>query len=242
MAAAPRTWIEATIRRLAHVTPGMVSLHLDAPIGPYRAGQHVDIRLTAPDGYQAQRSYSIASAPTAPDLELLIERIEIGEVSPYFYEVAAEGDVLELRGPIGGHFIWEPEDPKPVLLIAGGSGVAPLLSMLRHRAASGATAPMLLLYSARTWADVVYREELLGYAAADPGVEVVLAITRGASERPDDFGRRIDTPMIREVLDRWGYLPGRVYICGSNAFVEAATQGLLAAAIPAGIIRTERYG
>jgi ferredoxin-NADP reductase len=235
-------WREATIRSIEHVTPNMVSVKIDADLGPIVAGQHVDVRLTAPDGYQAERSYSIASAPGADPIELLIERIEIGEVSPYFAEVAEPGDRFELRGPIGGHFVWHGDSAESVLLIAGGSGIAPLLAMIRHRSSAGAAAPMLLLYSARTWEDIAARDELFAMEASDAGLTILLTITRGTSEREGDFARRIDHDLVKRVLRDWGEIPARTYICGSNAFVEAASTGVIASGIAPATIRTERYG
>jgi ferredoxin-NADP reductase len=242
MGTTTRRWIQATIVTHERITPSIVSIKLNADIGQYDAGQHVDIRLTAPDGYQAQRSYSIASAPESEAIELIIERLEVGEVSPYFHEAAAPGDTFELRGPIGGHFIWKADSPEPVLLVAGGSGIAPLLSMLRHRVNTGAIAPFLLVYSARTWEDIVYRDELLAAEANDPGITIVLTTTRGASGRAHDYERRLDLELISEILDNWKKVPQRIYVCGSNRFVEAATSGLIAAKIAPEIIRTERYG
>jgi ferredoxin-NADP reductase len=235
-------WVNATITRVERRTSNVVSLFVAADIPPYEAGQHVDIRLSAPDGYQAQRSYSIASAPGAVEIELIVERMDDGEVSPYFHDVVQPGDTFELRGPIGGHFVWAPEFTDPVLLVAAGSGAAPLISILRHHRNSGAGSPMLLLYSARTWDDVICREELLAADVSDPGVSLVLTLTRDESPRSDDFGRRIDALLVQDVLRSWGESPGRVYVCGSNDFVDAATDALIASAVPPGIIRTERYG
>ena len=164
LAGAPKlNWQEATIKAIASDTPRVKSF-LFAPASPisFRAGQHVDLRLTAPDGYQAERSYSIASAPERTDgIELAIERLDDGEVSPFFHDVAEIGDPIELRGPIGGHFVWSVEDGGPLLLLGGGSGVVPLMSMLRHREARGSNIPALLLFSARTWDDVIFRDELI---------------------------------------------------------------------------------
>lgn len=235
-------WIEAQITRIERRTPRLSSVFLAATLAPHVAGQHVDVRLTAPDGYQAQRSYSIASAPGAAEIELAIERLDDGEVSPYFHEVALPGDTIEVRGPIGGHFIWRPEDGGPVLLVAGGSGIAPLMAIARAWSNATATAPMLLFYSARTWDDLVYRDELLATAARTAAFAFVAATTRGPQQRPQDFGRRLDAPMLREVLGRWSYVPAHVYVCGSNAFVGTATDHLVGAGVPARIIRTERYG
>jgi ferredoxin-NADP reductase len=207
------------------------------------AGQHMDVRLTAEDGYQAQRSYSIASAPESEgDLELVIERLGDGEVSPFFHDVAQVGDVIELRGPIGGHFVWSASDPGPMVLVGGGSGIVPLMSMIRHRALRQATVPMLLLSSARTWDDVIFRSELSDLARDSAGFDWVMTTTRSPRVRPLDYDRRVDAPMMAELLQRLHAPPANVYICGSNAFVEAAAQAMIAAAVNADVIRTERYG
>jgi ferredoxin-NADP reductase len=235
-------WQEAVIERLLPRTSRVLSVFLRSTLGPYEAGQHVDVRLTAPDGYQAQRSYSIASAPGAEQVELAIERLENGEVSPYFHEIARPGDAIEVRGPIGGHFIWRPEDGGPLLLIAGGSGIVPLMSMLRHRAAVAPDAPALLVYSARTWSDLAYREELLTMQEREAGFELVVTTTREPRGRPDDFDRRLDRTLLRVILNRWHQTPHHSYVCGSNAFVEAVSTGLVLEAIPAASVRTERYG
>jgi ferredoxin-NADP reductase len=243
-ARAPIRWQTATIQQRVQQTSSVASFFL-APSQPFpfQAGQHVDVRLTAPDGYQAERSYSIASAPENPELlELTIERLEDGEVSPYFHDVAAVGDEIELRGPIGGYFIWSVRDPAPVMLIGGGSGVVPLMSMLRHRAQQNARDPAALLFSARTWDDLIYRDELLSLHDAQTGFDLTLALTRDTARRPKDYSRRVDRPMMMDVLTRLPAPPRQIYICGSNPFVEAAAQALIAAAIPAPIIRTERYG
>jgi ferredoxin-NADP reductase len=209
----------------------------------FQAGQHMDVRLTATDGYQAQRSYSIASAPeSSTDLELVIERLDDGEVSPFFHDIAQVGDLIELRGPIGGHFIWSVTDPKPVLLIGGGSGIVPLVSMVRHRAANASTLPMLLLVSARTSADVIFREELLELARQNTGFQCVLTTTRSPAVRDVDYDRRVDAAMMAELLRRMPAMPATIYVCGSDSFVEAAAQGLIASEISADVIRTERYG
>jgi len=212
------------------------TLELDAEgWASHRAGQHVDVRLTAEDGYQAQRSYSIASAP-GNRLELTVERLEEGEVSPYLVDEAREGDELELRGPIGGYFVWEDDDAAPVLLVAGGSGVVPLMAMARHRAREQATAPMRLLYSSRTWEDVIYRDEL-----ETLGLDVVHTLTR---EQPPDwtgYARRIDDELLREVAFAATDEP-RVFVCGSTRFVDAAADGLVRLGYDTGWIRTERFG
>jgi ferredoxin-NADP reductase len=239
--AAPR-WQQAAITRIVRQTPRVVSVFLRTPLGPSEAGQHVDIRLSAPGGYEAQRSYSIASAPGAPEIELAIERLEEGEVSPYFHEIAQPGDTFEVRGPIGGHFIWRADDGGPLLLIGGGSGVVPLAAMARHRARVAPHVQALLVYSARTWDEIVYRDELLDLEARDANFRLTLTTTREPRHRPLDFDRRLDRALVREILMRWGHAPRHAYVCGSNAFVEAATAALVAEGVPAAIVRAERYG
>jgi ferredoxin-NADP reductase len=208
----------------------------------FRPGQHVDVRLTAPDGYQAQRSYSIASPPEIGRvLDLTVELVEDGEVSPWFHQVAKPGDVFELRGPIGGPFTWTVDDGGALLLFAGGSGVAPLMSMLRHRQAQNATSPALLLYSSRKLDDVIYRDELEAYSSDPSGATVLHTLTR---EHPPGFSgytRRIDREMIEEVL-REMREPSAVFICGPTAFVEGVAARLVAAGVDAERIRTERFG
>ena len=237
-------WQAATITAIAAETPRVKSFTLQpsAPF-PFRAGQHVDVRLTAPDGYQAERSYSIASAPeNSAELELAIERLDDGEVSPFFHDVAQVGDTIELRGPIGGHFVWDVEDGGPLLLLGGGSGVVPLMSMLRERAAKGSRVPALLLFSSRTWEDVIFRDELLALAARNDGFQLALSLTRDEPRRTADFGRRVGAPMVAELVRRLPRSPRHVFVCGGNPFVEAASQGALHSGIDRALIRTERYG
>jgi ferredoxin-NADP reductase len=237
-------WQPATISRIVHDTPRVSSFWFK-PREPFAftAGQHVDIRLTAPDGYRAQRSYSIASAPEENgEIELAIERLDDGEVSPFFHQVAQIGDEIELRGPLGGHFIWTVERGGPLLLIGGGSGVVPLMSMLRHRAAQKSSVPALLFYSARVWDEVIFRDELLAMHDGRSGFELAFSITREPARRPIDFSRRIDMPIIAELLRRLPANPAIAFICGSNRFVESAAQGLIDAGLPAPLIKTERYG
>lgn len=201
----------------------------------HRAGQHLDVRLTAEDGYQAERSYSIASAPGEP-LAITVERLEDGEVSPYLVDEVRDGDVFEVRGPIGGYFVWDGDEPEPVLLVAGGSGVAPLAAMARQRARIGSETPMRLLYSSRTWDDVIYRDKL-----ETLGVEVVYTLTR---EQPPDwtgYARRIDDELLRDVAFPAAESP-RVYVCGSTHFVDAAADGLVRLGYDPLWIRTERFG
>ena len=242
--AAALRWQPVRIAQIVARTAAVRSYFLSLPEPlPHYAGQHVDVRLTAPDGYQARRSYSIASAPeTSGTIELAVERLDNGEVSPFFHDVAVVGDVVELRGPIGGHFIWSVTEGGPLMLVGSGSGVVPLMSMIRHRAAQHSTVPALLLYSARTWDDVIFRDELLALDAANDGFAFVLAITREGVRRTRDYSRRVDAAMMRDMLARSASDPRFVFVCGSNPFVESASQGLIDAGIAAGLIRTERYG
>jgi ferredoxin-NADP reductase len=240
--AAVSRWQEAVIERIVPRTPRVISIFLRVSLDPYVAGQHVDVRLTAPDGYQAQRSYSIASAPKTADIELAVERLDDGEVSPFFHEVARPGDTIEVRGPIGGHFVWRAEDGGPILLVAGGSGVVPLMAIVRDWSATQPKAPVLLVYSSRTWEDLVFRDELLHIQAHEPSFTFIATTTRGPRHRAEDFDRRIDRSLVRDVLTRWGHTARDVYVCGSNVFVEAVTASLVLEAVPPGRIRTERYG
>jgi len=215
------------------------TLVLEVPDWPgHVAGQHVDVRLTAEDGYQAERSYSIASAPEEP-LAVTVERLEDGEVSPYLVDEAREGDAFEVRGPIGGYFVWEPDDPAPVLLIAGGSGVVPLMSMARDRAREGSSTPMRLLFSSRTLEDVIYRQEL--EALAGNGFEVVHTLTREQPPGWSGYSRRIDDDLLRDVAWPAEDEP-KVFVCGSTRFVDAGADGLVRLGYDPRWIRTERFG
>ena len=235
-------WQEAIIDRIVPRTSRVISVFLRVRLGAYQAGQHVDVRLTAPDGYQAQRSYSIASAPGSDGIELAIERLEAGEVSAFFHDVAQPGDAIEVRGPIGGHFVWRAADGGPTLLVAGGSGVVPLVAIARDWETTDARTPMLLVYSARTWEELIFREELLSTQSHQSNFTFIVTTTRGPRHRPDDFDRRVDRSLLHEALRRWGHAARSVYVCGSNAFVEAVTTGLVLGDVPAARIRTERFG
>ena len=225
---------------MAQETPRTRTIALDVPGWPgHRAGQHVDVRLTAEDGYQAQRSYSVASAPGDERLALTVERIEDGEVSPYLVDELVPGDRLEVRGPIGGYFVWEPERGGPLLLIAGGSGVVPLMSMLRHHAAVGSDVPVRLVYSSRTLADVIYRDEL--ERLASPTVEVVHALTREQPAGWEGHARRIDAELLREVAWPASERP-LAYVCGPTMLVETAAQALAGLGYEPARIKTERFG
>jgi ferredoxin-NADP reductase len=232
------SWRVAKVVDVVAETPRVHSLILDCPGWPrHQAGQHVDVRLTAPDGYQAQRSYSIASAPEDEHLVLTVERLDDGEVSPYLFDVLDIGDELELRGPIGGFFVWSTPLGGPLLLIAGGSGVVPFRSILRHRAATESTVATRLLYSARSMSDVIYREEFTRLG----DVSVVLTLTREWPAEWTGYRRRVDMELLREVAWAPADAP-LVYICGPSAFVESAANALVDLGHDAARIRTERFG
>jgi len=208
----------------------------------HRAGQHVDVRLTAEDGYQAERSYSIASPPEeAPRVTLTIERLDDGEVSPYLVDELRVGDKLELRGPIGGYFVWEASMGGPLLLVAGGSGIVPLMAMLRHRAAVGSTIAARLLHSSRTFEDVIYRDELDRLERSSTMLEVVQTLTRAQPPGWTGYQRRIDTQMLREVAWPPGQHP-LAFICGPTPFVETAAASLVTLGHDPARIKTERFG
>lgn len=219
------------------------SLTLAMPRWPgHRPGQHVDVRLTAEDGYRAERSYSIASAPEdLPNLTLTVERLDDGEVSPYLVDEARVGDRLELRGPIGGYFVWETAMGGPLLLIGGGSGIVPLMAMVRHRAAVRSAVPTRLLYSTRSHDTAIYRTELDERARRDPGLEVVYTLTRAQPSGWTGYARRIDLDLVREVAWPPADHP-LAYICGPTPFVELAATALVSVGHEPARIRTERFG
>jgi ferredoxin-NADP reductase len=222
-------------------TPEVRSLVLDLPEwSGHQAGQHVDVRLTADDGYQAQRSYSIASAPEDERLVLTVERLDDGEVSPYLVDELRIGDMLELRGPIGGYFVWDGSLGGPLQLVAGGSGVVPFRSMLRHRDAEGSTVPTRLLYSARSLPSLIYRAEIMQIATQD-GIDVSVTLTRERPEGWHGYGRRIDRELLAEVSWPASERP-HVYVCGPTAFVETAANTLVSLGHDPSRIRTERFG
>jgi ferredoxin-NADP reductase len=223
-------------------TPRTRSLFLEVPGWEgHRAGQHVDVRLTAEDGYQAQRSYSIASAPEERSLELVVERLDDGEVSPYLTDELRTGDKLELRGPIGGWFVWEAKDGGPLFLVAGGSGIAPLMAMIRHRAAAGSEAPSRLLYSSRSREDIIFAGELDHLAASDGSLEVVHTLTRSQPPGWTGYARRIDDEMLAEVAPSPEQGP-LTFVCGPTPFVESVATALVGLGHDAGRIKTERFG
>jgi ferredoxin-NADP reductase len=227
---APGRWQIGTVTAIKQETPRVKSFRIELPMWmPHLPGQHYDVRLTAPDGYRAQRSYSVASSPLDErEIELTIDRLEDGEVSPYFHDVVAEGDQVEVRGPFASYFVWRGE--KPVLLVGGGSGVVPLMAILRHRRRTMPEVPMRLVYSVRRADDVIYADELRD--------DAVITFTREPPEGWSGHTGRIDTSLIAEAD-----LPsGTAFVCGSNGFVEAAASLLLGAGYEPQRIRTERFG
>ena len=239
---APLRWLLAELVELVPETPRVTSLVLDVPgWAGHRPGQHVDVRLTAEDGYQAQRSYSLAAPEDRERIVLTVEELEDGEVSPFLTEELRPGEFIELRGPIGGYFVWDGAGGEPLHLVAGGSGVVPLMAMLRHRAAARLETPATLLYSSRTLGDVIYREELDRLAAADPALRLAHTLTREQPEGWGGYARRIDPEMLAEVLGS-GEAGATAFVCGPTRFVEVAADGLVALGYEPGRVRTERFG
>jgi ferredoxin-NADP reductase len=239
-------WQLGTVVEIRQETPKVKSLILEVPDwATHLAGQHVDVRLTGEDGYQAQRSYSIASAPGDKHLRLTVERIEGGEVSPYLTDGLRVGDRIELRGPIGGYFVWNERDEKndgsPLFLAAGGSGIAPLMSMLRHRANTGTTVPTRLLYSSRCYEEIIDREELDRLSANDPSLRVIHTLTRWRPPNWTGYGRRMDLAMLTETAWPAAEKP-LAFTCGPTALVEAVADYLLELGYEPGRIKTERFG
>jgi ferredoxin-NADP reductase len=230
----------ATVAEVLPATPRAKTLVLDVDGWPgHAAGQHVDVRLTAEDGYQAQRSYSIASAPEEERLSLAVERIDDGEVSPYLTEEARPGDRFELRGPIGGWFRWHVDDGGPLLLIAGGSGIVPLRAMLRHRAEAGSAVDARLLVSAASADDLLFGAELDGFAR--DGVAVHRTFTRRPPPGWTGYARRVDAEMLRAVGPEPAQRP-RAFVCGPTPFVEVVAEALVGLGHDPGTVRTERFG
>ena len=232
------TWQAATVNSVTRETASVVTIELDPPHWPgHRAGQHLDVRLTAEDGYTAERDYSIASAP-GERLAITVERLDDGEVSPYLTEDLQVGDELELRGPVGGYFVWEPGEGGPLMLLAGGSGVVPLRSILRHRQRTGSGVPARLLYSARSWEDVIYRDEL---GQHHDGVQASYTLTRSQPAGWTGHIGRINEALLAEVA--WPAEARPVaYICGPTSFVETAAAGLVGLGYPPDRVKTERFG
>jgi ferredoxin-NADP reductase len=232
------TWQVATVSSVIDETAAVRTIVLDVPHWPgHRAGQHLDVRLTAEDGYRAERSYSIAAAPGEP-VAITVMRLDDGEVSPYLTEELRPGDDLELRGPVGGYFVWEDSDGGPLLLLAGGSGIVPLRAILRHRQRTGSAVPVRLLYSSRSWPDVIYRDELGGFA---DGVEVIQTLTRQQPPGWTGYARRADAQMLAEVAWPAGEAP-LAYVCGPTSFVETVSAGLVGLGYPPQRVKTERFG
>jgi ferredoxin-NADP reductase len=233
------TWQVATVGAVTDETASVRTIELSVPDwAGHQAGQHLDVRLTADDGYRAERSYSIASAPGEP-VTITVERLADGEVSPYLTEELRVGDELEIRGPIGGYFVWPGTDAAmPLLLVAGGSGVVPLRSMLRHRRNIDSSVPVRLLYSARSLPDVIYRAELDQHA---DGVLVIYTLTRTQPSGWTGHAGRVDTALLAEVAWPAGKAPV-AYVCGPTPFVEVVASGLVALGYPAQRVKTERFG
>jgi ferredoxin-NADP reductase len=236
-------WQLATVSSTHDETPTVRTFTLGLPGWTgHRPGQHVDLRLTAEDGYSVERSYSIASEPErAGAVDITVERIEGGEVSPFLHEVVVPGDRLEVRGPIGGYFVWEAALGGPLLLVAGGSGVVPLMAMARHRARAGMSIPTRLVFSSRTYDEVIYREQLDQLAAASDGFAVIHTLTRGQPPGWTGFTRRIDEAMLADALEPLGAAT-RAYACGPTALVEVVANSLVRLGLPPDRIRTERFG
>ncbi len=232
------TWQFGSVASVIDETASVRTICLDVPEWPgHRAGQHLDVRLTAEDGYRAERSYSIASAPGEP-VAITVERLDDGEVSPYLTEELRPGDELELRGPIGGYFVWEPADGGPLMLLAGGSGIVPLRAILRHRERSGSDVPVRLLYSSRSLADVIYRTEL---GKLGGGIDVIQVLTRQQPPGWTGYARRVDAKMLAETAWPADQAP-LAYVCGPTSFVEAVASGLVGLGYPPQRIKTERFG
>jgi len=234
------TWQVADVLDVVPETPRVKTIAFDVPGWPgHRAGQHVDIRLTAEDGYQAQRSYSIGSTPDGTRVELTVECLDDGEVSPYLTDELRPGDQIELRGPIGGYFVWEPDQGGPLMLVAGGSGVVPLMAMIRVRDAAGSDAETRLLLSSRGWEDIIYRDEL--EQLGGDRLTVVHALTRSQPPGWTGYARRVDAEMLAEVGPGQTERP-LVYVCGPTPFVEAVSEALVQLGHDPRAIKTERFG
>lgn len=239
-----KPWRAATVTavRIASARVKLFTLELPSG-GNFKAGQHYDVRLTAPDGYQAQRSYSLASSPGNTNLiEIAIELIDDGEVSSYFHDSVEPGEMIEVRGPIGGHFTWEPSHTKSSIFVAGGSGIAPIISMLRHRFTVKNNSPALLLFSVRTEDDILYREALEKLSDNDPSLHVVTTVTRGTSKDWIGNTRRIDQGMIDSALVDTEVKPESAYVCGGSGFVESIANILLDTGLDFKQIHIERFG
>jgi ferredoxin-NADP reductase len=234
------TWLTAEVVDVTVETPRVKTIAFDVPgWRGHRAGQHVDVRLTAEDGYQAQRSYSIASAPDDTRIELTVERVADGEVSPYLTDELRRGDQIELRGPVGGYFVWEPSQGGPLLLVGGGSGVVPLMAMIRLRAIVASDADTRLVFSSRSWDDIIYRDELERLGGG--GLTVAHTLTRSQPPNWAGYTRRVDVDMLAEVGPAPTERP-RTYVCGPTPFVEAVAEALVRLGHEPQAIKTERFG
>jgi len=234
------SWQLADVVDVIAETARVKTLALDVPGWQgHRTGQHVDVRLTAEDGYQVERSYSIASPPNGTTIELTVERLDDGEVSPYLTDELRAGDRLELRGPVGGYFVWEPALGGPVLLVGGGSGIVPLMAMIRERARAGVDVDMRLLFSSRSWDGVIYRDEL--ERLSGNGLTIVHTLTRSQPSGWTGYARRVDREMLAEIGPAAGTSP-HVYVCGPTPFVEAVATALVDLGHETRHIKTERFG
>ncbi|MFZ0569642.1 MAG: ferredoxin reductase [Rhodomicrobium sp.] len=237
----PQKWLIATARKIVVETPRVKTLVLDVPDWPgHLPGQHVDVRLTAEDGYQAKRSYSIASPPEDGGLTLTVELADGGEVSDYLVNELKPGDKFGVRGPIGRHFVWTVAEGGPLFLIGGGSGIVPLMSMLRHRKRQASKVPAALLYSSRSFEDIIYRSELEALAA-DPSLNVTITLTRSAPHGWLGPVRRISKAMLEEAGFGPQTMP-QIFICGSNSLVETVSKFLIELGHAPALIKTERFG
>ena len=235
-------WRRASVLQHIDETPRVKSLVLDVPgWAGHRAGQHLDVRITAEDGYQTERSYSISSAPAEPHITLTVERLDDGEVSPYLTDVLHPGDELEVRGPIGGWFTWRPEEGGPLLLVAGGSGIAPLMAMIRQRAAVRSPAPVCLLYASRTYNEIIFREELDRSVAADEDLMVTYTLTHSQPPGWQGYIRRIDRAMLEAVAWAPEEHP-MIFVCGPTPLVESVATLCVGLGYSPEHIKTERFG
>lgn len=238
LSSGPRPWEVATVTAVTTETPTVRTIGLGVRSWPgHRAGQHLDVKLTAEDGYSAERSYSIAAAADDP-VAITVERLDDGEVSPYLTEDLRVGDELEIRGPVGGYFVWETADGGPLLLVAGGSGIVPLRAILRQREHSGSDVPVKLLYSARDQSELIYRDELDGYR---DGVEIIYTLTRQQPAGWTGYTRRVDSALLAEAAWPAGKNP-LAFVCGPTSFVETVAGALVALGYEPGRIKTERFG
>jgi ferredoxin-NADP reductase len=234
------SWLVADVVDVIAETPRVKTIAFDVPDWRgHRPGQHVDIRLTAEDGYQAQRSYSIATAPNGTRVELTVERLDDGEVSPYLTDELRPGDRIELRGPVGGYFVWEPSQSGPLLLVAGGSGVVPLMAMIRAREAAASGVDTRLLFSSRAWDDVIYRDELERLGGG--GLRVIHTLTRSQPAGWTGYARRVDVDMLTEVGPGPAERP-HVYVCGPTPFVEVVAETFVDLGHDPKQVKTERFG